>query len=92
MNVEAITLIGGRKNDQIIRQIGHVTRVTDGAEPVFVNEKAKRGVNCGPHVSYRLTVSLSGRLPELDELREHIVALCARGAMSLTCHGRSKHC
>jgi hypothetical protein len=63
VNVEAITLIGGRKNDQIIRQIGHLTRVTDGAEPVFVNEKAKRGVNCGPHVSYRLTVSLSGRLP-----------------------------
>jgi hypothetical protein len=74
VNVEAITLIGGRKNDQIIRQIGHLTRVTDGAEPVFVNEKAKRGVNCGPHVSYRLTVSLSGRLHQFNSRHERKIA------------------
>src|SRR5580765_7866541 len=35
-------------------------------------------------------MSLSGRSTPSNERREHIVVLCARGAKSLTCHGRSK--
>jgi hypothetical protein len=37
-----------------------------------------------------LTASLSGRPPQFDERREHIITFCARGAFSLTRHGRSK--
>ena len=39
-----------------------------------------------------LTVSLSGRQTQFAKRREHILFLCARGAFSLTLHGRSKHC
>ena len=41
-------------------------------------------------VSCDLTVSLSGRQSQLDQRREHILTFCARGARSLTHHGRSK--
>src|ERR1700722_2592678 len=38
----------------------------------------------------RSTVSLSGRPLHLQTRREHTILVCARGAESLTLHGRSK--
>ena len=69
------------------------TRVVDGTHPDVpdTGRHAQRAFRFAYETFHSgLTVSLSGRQPQFDKRREHILINCARGTRSLAHHGRSK--